>query len=135
MEETADEMRISDWSSDWCSSDLPVHRGAQHYNALDMGNRQKILKIGQVDDRIVVARIGVIGGPPAAAVVDGDHPTLRCIAAGEIVEVLAVAGQARQAQPRQAWRMAVAVVAVVGAPRSEERRVGQGGVRTGRSRG
>src|SRR3546814_1901846 len=54
-QKTAYEMRISDWSSDVCSSDLPAHI---------FGQAREIIWLARVDERddILETRIAQIGG-------------------------------------------------------------------------
>src|SRR3546814_16608335 len=54
-QKTAYEMRISDWSSDVCSSDLPVRRGRQWFR--DAGARVKMAKSkGAAEDDVVTIK-------------------------------------------------------------------------------
>src|SRR3546814_2849591 len=64
-QKTAYEMRISDWSSDVCSSDLPGDVGARGGAALcaDAGGSERLLSgVGQPDDRGARARGLDLGG-------------------------------------------------------------------------
>src|SRR3546814_21180168 len=104
-QKTAYEMRISDWSSDVCSSDLQVMR-RQH----PLGTARQHAGHAVED----------LGTRPAAAFGQQGRKRLRDIAAGEIVHRR---GRHRLAGEAQVMR------------RSERSRVGKECVRTCRSRG
>src|SRR3546814_19485872 len=117
-QKTAYELRISDWSSDVCSSDL-----AQH-----VGKRQLA-----VDAVIFVLRVfeGLFAQPRLAARLDIERAGIEREAA-RYIDTAAPLAILRQAQ-----RRAFALVEFVHRrveKRSEERRVGKEGVSTCRSR-
>src|SRR3546814_11223042 len=104
-------MRISDWSSDVCSSDLWNLSGGLGYKVVD--NKKMTLSLK--------------GGPAfrQTAFVDGGNDT----------ELTALAGLDFGWQLSPTLRLTQVASPLVGTPSSEERRVGKGCVSTGRSRG
>src|SRR3546814_7833463 len=102
-QKTAYEMRISDWSSDVCSSDLA---GAARIVAVDV-----------VDDKLALAR--QLGATDTFNAAEEGAVEAICAATGGGVDY--------------AFEMAGSVKAMDLCYRSEERRVGKEWVRTGRS--
>src|SRR3546814_21135216 len=106
-------MRISDWSSDVCSSDLLSHGYYDAYYLQAQRVRRMIVNDFQ---QAFSNQCDVIMGPvtPSVAKQIGDN----------------------REDPTSDWLAAIynLGVSLAGLPRSEERRVGQEGVRTGRSR-
>src|SRR3546814_15623932 len=100
-------MRISDWSSDVCSSDLFA----------DLRGRRFVL-----DDRTRVADFGIRKGMRATAIADQQAVALCVVACA--FRSLADTNEA-----------AISLLAMTGGDRSEERRVGKECVSTCRSRG
>src|SRR3546814_15230704 len=115
-QKTAYEMRISDWSSDVCSSDLEGHKVEA------LGHRSGTLQV------LGVARRRERGqGAPVEGAGAGDHPHLPGVA----LDVVVAARDLQRALDRLG--PGVAEERLVG-ERSEERRVGKECVRTCRSR-
>src|SRR3546814_19441828 len=109
-QKTAYEMRISDWSSDVCSSDLGEIGGADA-DALVGGELVGALELRMDDDRAAV-----VGGRNAQRVIGLDRHVDRGVAIG--------VGE----------NLPAALAHLGRGGRSEERRVGKEGVRTSRSR-
>src|SRR3546814_17199983 len=122
-QKTAYEMRISDWSSDVCSSDLHAHpgRGVRAAGEHRM-DRLDIARIIILEDRDERAACDLVGDAERADAGDADP------GGGELSQRLAIV-RLDIARHRQG-ELAVAV-----AKRSEERRVGKEGVSTCRARG
>src|SRR3546814_5340710 len=125
-QKTAYEMRISDWSSDVCSSDLDSRP------ARSQGDRRRGVQLGR---RAGAAGRDPVSGTRAAARADGDNAERR--RARDRLGGPArrrYAGERAEAADRDpAWpRLSVDGD---GGVRSEERRVGQAGASRGRSRG
>src|SRR3546814_9753312 len=80
-QKTAYEMRISDWSSDVCSSDLQVARGGVgRGRGIETEHRDGVLGIGHQHALPRVARHEILRAPVDAAVrspVDRDVPGVR----------------------------------------------------------
>src|SRR3546814_17191115 len=120
-------MRISDWSSDVCSSDLHVLANlAQH--ARDLAAR-RFAALARRD--VVIAR--ALAGPGRAA--GGDRRLRAAVVGGaalqgERVDALGLGMVGIAVHPR----LQLAVLGAVGGGRSEERRVGKEGVSMCRSR-
>src|SRR3546814_12459127 len=121
-QETAYEMRISDWSSDVCSSDLQF--------ALESTQRAiAATKAGAFNDEIMPLEVRRLDGAQAGEVHTVDEgirfdATLEAIAS---VKLLAENGRVTAAPASQICDGASAVVVV---NRSETRRVGKEGVST-----
>src|SRR3546814_19408546 len=128
-QKTAYEMRISDWSSDVCSSDLQQHRGPLAHAPAGEGKREK----GDQHDRRHQGETVGKGERQAEALrqqVGGAHrQKLRQRRKQQQRE----GGRRRQQQPASVARQRREGPSE--ARRAEERRVGEEGVRTGRSRG
>src|SRR3546814_17238769 len=115
-------MRISDWSSDVCSSDLPLKRGRE----ADLDGLKRPLPFVADESALSLADTPSLVGR-------FDVVNIKLDKCGGLTEGLAIARQARQ------LGLDVMVGNMMGtslsmAPRSEERRVGKACVSTCRSR-
>src|SRR3546814_17104559 len=108
-------MRISDWSSDVCSSDLDAGRGMKHGFPVQRGRIHRVLAF-RAD---MAGQIEVDAGAPAGFGFDADF-------------ALALMHEAENLAEAEARPLAHRFGGEEG--RSEERRVGKECVRTGRSR-
>src|SRR3546814_15039574 len=135
-QKTAYEMRISDWSSDVCSSDLSAHPIIAPYQTYTCSDGE--LALGGGNNSIWKRILTVIDKP------EWDHdprfvsPKTRVANREALAECL---NQVLIKRTRKEWErdfLAAGVpagpVQTIGEARSEERRGGKGGVRTGRSR-
>src|SRR3546814_15429891 len=105
-------MRISDWSSDVCSSVLGGRRGRGRARAWD--------GVGGAS----AGRSREVGGGPGG-----------CRTQGERVSAVAPVSVPGDGAASAGRCVRQPTAGATGSPRSEERRVGNEGVRTGRSRG
>src|SRR3546814_2471291 len=142
---TAYEMRISDWSSDVCSSDLRRREGEREVGAgQGLGapgdlDGVDLLAVG-VEDLDGELLRGVIGGQQALRVGDPEGRPHR-LAGGEHRPAEELGEGHRAADGGRGRAVVVSALARAGpyvasagaAPRSEERRVGKGGFVHGRS--
>src|SRR3546814_15596853 len=118
-------MRISDWSSDVCSSDLDVLLAERVLGATGAGRRSTTIEWDNID-RLTSWRFGM-----ATATAIEVPETLRTSAPYYMKGWTVLAPMTDMAD-----RIAAAPEAAArGVLRSEERRVGKEGVSTGRSRG
>src|SRR3546814_19188968 len=127
-QKTAYEMRISDWSSDVCSSDLSLHRwGARNQytlvELLNLGSAEQ--ESGDLDNALQHIRQAAAG---LAAIGGEGSPTLQ---AARVAEATVLSSLGRNAKALQLNEKVDPKD--YQATRSEARRVGKEGERTGRS--
>src|SRR3546814_13189305 len=115
-------MRISDWSSDVCSSDLP--------NGAVLNATGEVFKLYGAHFGAGMIPVDLTGNAPQPDPkypVGYDHPKVNAGSATYPLDMIAALSPDRKA-------LTIAVVNATHTPRSEERRVGKGCVRTCRSR-
>src|SRR3546814_7069629 len=100
-QKTAYEMRISDWSSDVCSSDLAGHRVAPNRDDVAAGLHQFEVEFGQVLERAVLAAgvaeaVDVLGESAAAGLAGQRKPALEVVAGHRRARGLRVVGVVEQ---------------------------------------
>src|SRR3546814_13903402 len=128
-QKTANEVRISDWSSDVCSSDLPVDRAAA--GRAGGGDRRPPRPADEIDRGR--ARLVADEGARGVHVLQ----RLRGIGDGPARPITAILGVPRPAVATDPERpdVATALRKIGEPPRPDERRVGETGVRPGNYRG
>src|SRR3546814_11825258 len=133
---TAYEMRISDWSSDVCSSDLAAKQTHLMHKDVELAVKLVLDQISNAlarDERVEIRGFGSFALHHRPARVGRNPKT------GEPVQI--PPKRVPHFKPGKEMRERVNAVAAEeaataqAAMRSEERRVGKGGVRTGRTRG
>src|SRR3546814_21198952 len=134
-QKTAYEMRISDWSSDVCSSDLEsaaAALAARHATDAEIANMQAILQEGGNDPVALNLRFH-------DAIYSAAHNRHLIRLLRSLTDTTYLLGRSTlssKARAKAAMQEHADIAAAIRSRnRSEERRVGKEGVRTGRSRG
>src|SRR5689334_8511071 len=77
------------------------------------GGGEHMRDVVDVDRRLVVAPVSIVGGATAAAVVGAKDTPLARMPLGEVGEIRAVAGEPAETKQRRSRRYGIAVIAIV----------------------